>query len=415
MGNDYIQTPHLDELAKQGILFTHSCVVTSVCMQSRATLYTGQYSSRHKTYQVFNNITMYQPDRWNKTLYTTMKRHGYFVGFYGKWHHKYDSKVLGNYSTFSHYRFYDGDHIIKRGNVSTHITKLNEQDALEFLEKRPKSRPFFLTVSFFATHAIDNSKEQYIPQNSSLDLYSNDPVPIPKTMSEKHWKDLPYFFNDENLARTRFFQRYNTSDMYQHHMKNTLRMATEVDTACGNILAKLKQQNILNNTLVIFTSDNGNFHGQHGLAEKWYPFEESLRVPLIVKDPRMPHNKVGTKNAEFVLNIDLASTILSAAEIPVPSVMQGDDFAQLYLNTTMTKWREDFIYEFRDGNPYILNNMALVQKDFKYISWLDYNYSQLFNMKEDGAEENDISNQTNKQSLLLKMQSRMKALEISII
>ena len=64
---------------------------------------------------------MYQPDRWNKTLYTAMKRNGYFVGFYGKWYHKYDKKVLGNYSTFSHYRFYDGDHIIKRGNVSTHI------------------------------------------------------------------------------------------------------------------------------------------------------------------------------------------------------------------------------------------------------------------------------------------------------
>ena len=86
---------------------------------------------------------------------------------------------------------------------------------------------------------------------------------------------------------------------------------------------------------------------------------------------------------------------------------------QLYLNNMTTLWRNDFIYEFRDGNPYILNNLALVQKDFKYILWEDYNYTQLFNMTSDSTEENDIRNQTDK-SLLLKMQSRMKALEISI-
>ncbi|KAL7542537.1 hypothetical protein ACHAXR_012131 [Thalassiosira sp. AJA248-18] len=219
--NEYVQTPNLDELARQGMLFTHSCVVTSVCMQSRATLYTGQYSSKHRTLYSRRNITMYQPGKWNKTLYPLMKKAGYHVGFYGKWHH---NKIPGD--PFSHGRFYFGRHFVTRDGVERHVTKWNELDALEFLENRPREKPFFLTVSFFATHAIDESKKQYIPTNSSMWMYKEEPVPIPKTMSERHWKDMPHFFNEENLGRSRFRMRYETPEMYQHMMKNTLRMAT---------------------------------------------------------------------------------------------------------------------------------------------------------------------------------------------
>lgn len=126
------------------------------------------------------------------------------------------------------------------------------------------------------------------------------------------------------------------------------RLATEVDGVVGNVIEELKQQGVYNKTLLIFTTDNGNMQGEHGLAEKWYPFEESIRVPLVIQDPRTPASQRGTRNDEFTLSVDLAPTILSAAQVPVPDFMQGRDMAPLYLKPVeaASSWRQDFFYEF---------------------------------------------------------------------
>jgi arylsulfatase A-like enzyme len=342
--NKYVKTPHLDQLAATGVLFTHNCVVTSICMQSRATLYTGQYSSKHQTYFAWRNVTMYQ--KWNDTLYPNMMKAGYHVGFYGKYHHL--EPWPADVPTFSHHRFYQEEHYVKRDGVLHHITKLNELDGLEFLEMRPKDKPFFLTISFFATHAEDGSQAQYRPMNTSMEWYKDETIPHPKTYTEKHWNLLPHFFNNANMGRGRFLKRYMNDEDYQHYMKNTYRMVTEVDAACGKLIQKLKEQDVYDNTLIIFTTDNGNSHGQHGLAEKWYAYEESIRVPLIIRDPRM--TSAGTKNHEFTLNIDLAPTILSAVGVTPPAVMQGRDMADLYLRSAKD-WRKEFLYEFWWDNP----------------------------------------------------------------
>jgi arylsulfatase len=125
-----------------------------------------------------------------------------------------------------------------------------------------------------------------------------------------------------------------------------------------------------------------------------YAYEESLRVPLVIKDPRMPKHMIGTKNDEFTLNIDLAPTILSAVKRSVPEVMQGRDIAPLYLNPepTAKSWRKEFFYEFRGSNlPGIPVNLALVKKDFKYIFWEESNYTEFFNLTNDPFEEFDLS------------------------
>jgi arylsulfatase len=124
-------------------------------------------------------------------------------------------------------------------------------------------------VSFFATHAEDEGPEQYRPQNRSMHLYANDTVPIPITATEEHLARLPPFLQrKQNYGRGRWSKRYGTPDKYQHMMKQTYRMATEVDTACGKVVTELKKQGVFNRTLIIFTTDNGNFHGEHLLAEK---------------------------------------------------------------------------------------------------------------------------------------------------
>ena len=127
-------------------------------------------------------------------------------------------------------------------------------------------------------------------------------------------------------------------------------MATEVDSTCQAIVQELENQGVLNNTLVIFTTDNGYFHSEHGLADKFYPHQESIRVPLIIRDPRMSDDKIGTTNDDFTLSIDLAPTMLSAAGISPPARMQGRDISKLYRNELAeylqsNRCRTEFYYE----------------------------------------------------------------------
>ncbi|CAB9507994.1 Extracellular sulfatase SULF-1 [Seminavis robusta] len=411
--NSFVKTPNLDKLAERGMLFTHNCVTTSICMVSRATLYTGQYASRHKTYMP-EDRNMYAKGVWNETLFDLLKQHGYHTGMVGKWHH-----TQPPIRTFNTFKNYHGTHYItrKETNETKHITQWNEEDALEFLEKRPRDKHFALMVSFFAIHAEDGSRERYRPQNKSMGLYLDEDVPKPKTATDRHFHLLPPFFdNQKNFGRGRWKGRYNTPTLFQKMMKNMYRMVTEVDQTCGRILEELDRQNVTNQTLVIFTTDNGNMHGEHGLAEKWFAYEESIRVPLIIQDPRMPKTKVGQRNDDFTLSIDLAPTILSAAKIPVPTVMQGRDMSQLYRSSIPNElqWRDEFYYEWFTGNKDdIPASLALVRKNAKYILWPDYDYEQLFRLDNDPFEENDLYQSTLKtdKALLETMKTRMEELK----
>ena len=154
-----------------------------------------------------------------------------------------------------------------------------------------------------------------------------------------------------------------------------------------------------------------------------YPYEESIRVPLVVMDPRMKKSDRNRRHDEFTLNIDLAPTILEAANIPVPAVMQGRNFAPLYLNSDKDKakesWREEFYYEWFTGETLtgttdlIPSSLALVRKDTKYIIWPDYNYEELFRLRPDPFEEKNIYNaslQTSK-ALLDEVKARFKELQ----
>ena len=156
------------------------------------------------------------------------------------------------------------------------------------------------------------------------------------------------------------------------------------------------------------------FHGEHGIAGKWYPHQESIRVPLVIQDPRMPNEFRGKVNEDFTLNIDLAPTLLAAAGLKAPMSMQGRDIAQLYLDpkkATKT-WRQDFFYEWSQGRPedaqghgtvdFLPAVFALVQKGYKYFYWPQTKYEQVFNIADDPYEEYDIFNstaQTNPQML----------------
>ncbi len=196
-------------------------------------------------------------------------------------------------------------------------------------------------------------------------------------------------------------------------MKAYYRMVTEVDAACGKILDELRRQNVLDHTLVIFTADNGYFHGEHGLADKWYPYEESIRVPLIIHDPRLPSAKRGHVCDEFALNVDLAPTVLIAVGTDIPSGMQGHDLSPLIRGDVPDDWRQEFFYEHdvviaRDVIP---ASEAVVTKTEKYIHWPDFDYEEFFDLKADPHELRNLGTQKDLNSWRQKLAEMKQAVQ----
>ena len=404
-GNPVVKTPRLDELAKQGIRFTHACVTTSICGVSRASLMTGQWMSRH------GNVAM-NPFKtpWAETYPGLLRSHGYHVGHVGKWHNGEFPKENYDFG-----RAYSGTHwMTGQDGVKIHVTQKNQNDALEFLGRRPTDKPFCLTLAFFATHAEDGNPLQYLPQPQSMELYKNAVIPLPKSATDEAYHKLPSFLiSERNESRHRWHWRFDTPEKYQSMMKNYYRLASEVDTTCGRVLDELKKQNMLEKTLVIFTGDNGYFHGEHGLADKWYPHEESIRVPLIILDPRLQKIKAGGTNDDFALNVDIAPTVLSAAGIAAPPHMQGQNLATLYLALKKPTWRSEFFYEHatHQSKDFIPASEALVRKDMKYFYWPDFNKEQLFDLVNDPSEENDVIDDPNRAMILSEMRAHFAKLK----
>jgi len=404
-GHPVVKTPHLDRLAKEGMRFTHNCVTTAICGVSRATLLTGQWMSRHGN-PAFAMFTT----PWAETYPGLLRRNGYHVGHIGKWHN-------GTFpqDKFDFGRAYSGTHWIREADgTKIHVTQKNENDALEFLRTRPTDKPFVLTLAFFATHAEDQNPLQFLPQPASMELYKDTVIPVPKTSSDEDFKRLPPFIaNEQNEGRVRYHWRFDTPEKYQTMMKNYYRLATEVDATCGRVLATLRQQGLLENTLVIFTADNGYFHAEHGLADKWYPYEESIRTPLIVRDPRMPAAQRGQTNDDLTLNVDLAPTFLAAAGIAPPARMQGRDLSSLYLASNAPAWRTEFFYEHATikNIHFIPSSEALVRKDVKYLYWPDFQHEELFDLTADRAETHNLAATPNQATTLASLRSRFAELK----
>ena len=401
-GNPIVKTPHLDKLASEGVRFTHNCVTTSICGVSRATLLTGQWMARHgcKAFTTFDTP-------FAETYPALLRADGYHVGHVGKWHNgPFPAKQ------YDFGRSYMGKHWYEVDGRKVHVTQRNETDALEFLKTKPPDKPFCLTVAFFATHAEDGNPEQYLPQPESMKLYQDVTVPAPPNATEESWQRLPPFFDKNNEGRRRWGWRFDTPEKYQKMMKNYYRLATEVDSTCGKILAELKEKGELDKTLVIFTTDNGYFHAEHGLADKWYPHQESIRVPLIVRDPRTAKTKVGAVNEQLTLNVDLAPTILAAAGVAAPKTMQGRDVAPLYLAEKPPAWRSEFFYEHAPAaGGRIPPSEALVRKDWKYMYWPEAKYEQLFNLTADPREENDLARDVKHAAKLDEMRKQFAELK----
>ncbi len=388
-GNRIVRTPRIDQLAKDGVRFEQARVTTSICMVSRASLLTGQYMSRHGISAFGRELA---PAEFANTYPALLRRAGYWAGYVGKY-----GVGKPRQNDFDFLRAYEGTHwIAERSGDRIHVTEQNARDSIEFLRARPKDAPFVLTVGFFAPHAEDRAPEQYLPQDWSAPLYDGVRIPPPLRGEPHYLTTLPPFLsNSANEGRARYLLRFDTPERYQAYMTRYYRLITEVDAAIGRVADELKTQGVYDDTVIILIGDNGYFQADRGLADKWYPYEESVRVPLIVRDPRLPAGRRGETRSQLALNIDVAPTIVAAAGLPMPGVMQGQDLAPLYLQARAPAWRDEFFYE----HPTVLakaripSSQAVIRRDWKYIEWSEYDHQQLFDLQNDPGEVRNLAGQ----------------------
>lgn len=409
MGNKIIQTPYLDKLATKGMLFQNAYVTTSICMVSRASLLSGQYASRHR---INDFTTDFSQEAVEKTYPILLKNAGYKIGFINKYGVGQKNQPIAYFDYWTCTQKLQPDYEMKdeAGNF-IHNTDKTAQDIQEFLNKFGKQGPFCLSVGFKAPHEQDGNPPRFIVQERFRNLYEAVAIPALLTADPKYWNSFPDFFRqDENIARVRWQPLFSTPELAQETTRNYYRLITGVDEAIGKMAAQLQQLGIADNTIIIFTGDNGFYLGEHGLEGKWYGHEESIRVPLLIYDPRLPANKRLAKPTQIALNIDIAPTILNLAGVPVPPTMQGEDLLKLVQQKTPA--RKDFFYEHNYAqSPRIPNIEGVVGQEFKYMLYPEHGYEELYNTKTDPHETTNLATNPKYKAKLEELRQRYKLLK----
>jgi len=167
---------------------------------------------------------------------------------------------------------------------------------------------------------------------------------------------------------------------------------------------------VYDTTLIALIGDNGYFQADRGLADKWYPYEESIRVPLVVRDPRLATARGGMTLDQFALNLDVAPTLVAAAGVPAPGVMQGRDLSPLYLSARAPDWRDEFFYEHPTvtSRNRIPSSQSVVRRDWKYIEWPEFDFQQLFDLRSDPGELRNLAAQPSYAGQELRMRQRLE-------
>ncbi|HYV28128.1 MAG TPA: sulfatase [Candidatus Eisenbacteria bacterium] len=392
-GNRLIQTPNIDRLAKHGVRFRNHFVTTSICCVSRASIFIGQYERRHGIGDFSTPLTAAQ---WAETYPALLRAAGYRAGFIGKFGVG-DAKYIASKATdFDFWRGQPGQagewFIDPKDPMRTHTTARFGNDALEFLDGCSGTQPFCLSISFNAPHSRDGKVREFQPDVRDESLYATTKIPVPKTARNEYFQRLPEFVR-QSEGRRRWAKRFATPDLFQQTMRDYYRLITGIDREVGRIVTKLAERGLADNTVIIFTSDNGWFAGERGLADKWLMYEESIRVPLVVFDPRLPRSQRGRKVDALTLNVDFAPTLLEMAGLPVPAGMQGRSLAPLLHGSRLSNWRTDFFYEHHYNPKIIPPSEGIRTERWAYLRWLAPNpeFEELYDLHADPLERRNLA------------------------
>lgn len=407
-GHPLVQTPNIDRLAAQGVRFNNAFVSHSICWVSRTTILTGLTG---RTYGTHGARDVARPDAV-KTLYTDLLRTGgYRTGQFGKWH----AKMPPGYRPADHFDQYEAIgrnpyYKKQKDGGLRHETDLIVDRGIDFIRNHPAGKPFALNLWFNACHAEDGDRRPGIGQfpwpQSANGLYEQAPIAPPRLNDPQIFESQPRFLKT-TINRERFFWRWNTDRKYRINMQAYLRMVTGIDNAIGRLLKVLDEKGVADNTIIVYSADNGYHMGNRGFAGKWSHYEESLRVPMIIFDPRVGKQDRGRVTDALALNLDLPATFLDWAGVEIPKRYQGRSLAAIVSGKVPADWRQDTFHEHFAVRTRIPAFEGIRTRDFKYVRYVDHQgYEFLHDLKNDPDELVNLAADPKFKSVLERMRKR---------
>ena len=455
-------TPRIDELAKQGMLFEKSFCTNSICGPSRAVIMTGKHS--HKNGFMNNGNTF----NWNQQTFPKIfRKAGYTTALYGKSHLKGNPKGFDDWKVLpGQGDYYNPDLITPKGRVRIdgHCTDVVTDLAVEWLKTgRDKTKPFMLMVQHKAPH------RNWMPALRHLPLYDDIKIPEPTTLFDKWednapparhqeleidrhmdinydlfldltadyegtpsqkrqdrsaWRNMKKMTKDQLSSwrafygpRDKAFHEANLSGKelvrwkFQRYAKNYLRCVRGVDDSVGKIQDTLKNLKLDDNTVVIYSSDQGFYIGDHGWYDKRWMYEESLMMPLIVKWPGV--TKPDSRSVQMVQNLDYAQTFLEMAGAEIPSNMQGRSLVPILKNGKADDWRKSIYYHYYEypSVHMIPRHYGIRTERYKLIHFYQFgNEWEMYDLKEDPDELTNIYGEADKKSLQKDLKEQLVAI-----
>jgi N-acetylglucosamine-6-sulfatase len=416
----FMKTPNLDQLAREGMVFENAFVTTSLCSPSRACFMTGSYAHINKVY-----INSYgDPDPNVPFLPKILQKAGYETAFLGKWHMKHGAEPREG---FDYWLSFDGQgkyidpplnengrDFVEKG----YITDILSEYAKRWI-KKPREKPFCLFLWHKAVHA------PFTPAPRDSSAFGEARIPEYENwyddMEDKpQWLRRGWYYGVHNKVWKQSKGKPVPDkitprpwDPRNPRWLNYLRAMLAVDDSYASIKNTLENLGILDNTVIVFSSDNGFFLGAHQRGDKRLMYEESLRIPMIIRYPQMIEG--GSKNADMVLNIDIAPTLIELAGAKVPADMQGASLVPLLKNEA-TDWRKSFMYEyFQEAYaPGFVTVAGVRNKKYKYIESPDLinDINELYDLESDPGEMNNLINSPGYQTIRLEMEKELKKLKV---
>lgn len=447
-GNPVLKTPHVDRLAARGTRFTNAFLTTAICCVSRASILTGQYARRHGVNDFSTPLRSFA-----ETYPARLRSADYYTGFIGKWGvaaanrtylqacaaefdfwagdmgqssfwHSRTCNYLVNRGTADRTEFFcscppaarQREGVEGNGPDSALIDPVHAETEFvpakirSFLEQRTPGKPFCLSVSFKAPHGPWGGFAPRYAKN-----FEGVAIPRAASVSAEAARRQPAFLraslgSDKGL---RYAEDTDLDGPRNQDLRKYYRLIEGLDFCVGELLRELDQRGLAENTVIIFTSDNGQLTGEHGLSGKWLMHEESIRTPLIIFDPRTPAAGRGQTSDALTLNLDVAPTILDLAGVALPSAMQGQSLLPLLRDPTRSV-RESFFYEHlyaHHPNPprHIERSEGVRTRDWKYVLYLDQtgpHREELYDLLHDALEMNNLATAPSHQDRLRQLRQQ---------
>ncbi len=390
-GNPEVQTPNMDKLGRDGIIFDRHYNTTSICMASRANVMTGMYE--YKTGTNFEHGDM-KPDIWAKSYPVMLRKSGYLTAFAGKfgflvegmssskWMPIDDFDIWGGIGGQTDYKTAKNGPMKKYANEYPHSTLSYGafgQDVIKEAVKQKK--PFCLSISFKAPH------QPVRPDPKFKHVYAGKTF----TKPENYGREAGHHLSEQSKQDRQYsrFESWGYDRNYDKVMAKYYQQVYAIDVALGMIREELETQGVADNTVVIYTSDNGFICGSHGYGSKVLPLEESARAPLMIFDPRSSTSGKKLRSPALTGNIDFAPTILELAGISIPENMDGVSLLPLLKNPE-SDVREQLSFINVFGNV-ATHSLTTITKEWKYTYWWYgddkmKSTEELFHLKEDPTE-----------------------------